>query len=67
MAAEGLARVPDASAVLALERLREQLSATDVVLWNAAGQALASAGTSRFELSPSAQALAQLRTCARRG
>jgi len=62
MAAEGLARVPDASAVLALERLREQLSATDVVLWNAAGQALASAGTSRFEISPSSPGLAQLRT-----
>ena len=61
MAAEGLARVPDASAVLALERLREQLSATDVVLWNAAGQALASAGTSRFEISPSSPGAAQLR------
>ena len=61
MAAESLARVPDASAVLALERLREQLSATDVVLWSAAGQALASAGTSRFDISPSSPGLAQLR------
>ncbi|MDP2418284.1 MAG: ATP-binding protein [Hydrogenophaga sp.] len=61
MAAEGLARVPDASAVLALERLREQLSATDVVLWSSAGQALASAGTSRFDISPSSPGLAQLR------
>jgi nitrogen fixation/metabolism regulation signal transduction histidine kinase len=61
IAAEGLARVPDASAVLALERLREQLSATDIVLWNAAGQALASAGTSRFEISPSSPGPAQLR------
>ena len=61
MAAESLARVPDASAVLALERLREQLSATDVVLWSASGQALASAGTSRFDISPSSPGLAQLR------
>lgn len=61
IAAEGLARVPDASAVLALERLREQLSASDIVLWNAAGQALASAGTSRFEISPRSPGPAQLR------
>lgn len=61
MAAESLARVPDASAVLALERLREQLSATDIVLWSATGQALASAGTSRFDISPSSPGMAQLR------
>jgi len=61
LAAEGLARVPDASAVLALERLREQLSATDVVLWSAAGQSLASAGVSRFNIVPDSPGPAQLR------
>lgn len=62
MAAEQIARVPDASAVLALERLREQLSATDIVLWSASAQALASAGASRFELSPGRPAAALLRS-----
>jgi nitrogen fixation/metabolism regulation signal transduction histidine kinase len=61
LAADGLARVPDASAVLALERLREQLSASDVVLWSASGQALASAGESRFQFSPERPSPAQLR------
>ncbi len=62
LAAEELARVPDASAVLALERLRDQLSASDIVLWNAAGQSLASAGASRFDFSPERPALAVLRS-----
>jgi nitrogen fixation/metabolism regulation signal transduction histidine kinase len=47
-----LAQVPDAAAGLVLERIREQLSASDVILWNAAGNAVASAGQSRFSLSP---------------
>ncbi|MEZ5663562.1 MAG: ATP-binding protein [Burkholderiaceae bacterium] len=59
--ADGLARVSDASAVLALERIREQLGATDLVLWSAGGQALGSSGRSRFELSPQRPSLAQLR------
>jgi nitrogen fixation/metabolism regulation signal transduction histidine kinase len=62
LAAEDLARVPNASAVLALERLREQLAASDVVLWSASGQALASAGESRFDISPERPGLAQLRS-----
>src|SRR6218665_334937 len=36
-AATQLAQVPDAAAGLALERLRDQIGATDMVLWNAAG------------------------------
>ena len=46
---------------LTLERLREQLGATDVVLWSSSGQVLAAAGQSRFELSPSRPSAAQLR------
>jgi nitrogen fixation/metabolism regulation signal transduction histidine kinase len=37
---------------LAMERLREQMDATDVILWSASGQVIASAGQSRFVLSP---------------
>jgi nitrogen fixation/metabolism regulation signal transduction histidine kinase len=46
---------------LTLERLREQFGATDVVLWSAQGQVLASAGASRFVLSPERPTTAQLR------
>ncbi len=51
-AAEDLAREPNATALLTLERLREQLAVSDLVLWSGSGQALATAGTSRFEFSP---------------
>ena len=54
--------VPDAGAGLVLERIREQLGATDVVLWNASGQAVASAGQSRFRLNPERPAVSLLRT-----
>ena len=60
-AANSLSGVSDASAALALERLREQLSASDVVLWTAGGQAIASAGSSRFALSPDRPPVALLR------
>ncbi len=60
--AKDLARVPNASAVLALERLREQLGVSDIVLWNANGQALASSGASRFELNPERPSADQFRT-----
>jgi nitrogen fixation/metabolism regulation signal transduction histidine kinase len=46
---------------LALERLREQLGASDLVLWNASGQLLGSAGQSRFALSPERPSTALLR------
>lgn len=51
-AATQLSEAPDASAGLALERLRTQLSASDVVLWTAAGQVIASVGDSRFKINP---------------
>jgi len=44
--------VSDASLGLTLERLREQLDAEEVIVWNSAGQAIASAGDSRYSLSP---------------
>ncbi len=47
-----LSQVPDASAGLVLERIKDQLGADDVVLWSASAQAIASTGQSRFVLTP---------------
>jgi nitrogen fixation/metabolism regulation signal transduction histidine kinase len=60
-AANGLSGSSNAGAGLAMERLREQLLASDLVLWSANGQALASAGDSRFELNPERPSGALLR------
>ncbi|GKS77349.1 HAMP domain-containing protein [Acidovorax sp. SUPP950] len=51
-ASSQLAQVPDAAAGVVLERIRDQLGASDVVLFSTAGQPVASAGQSRFDLSP---------------
>lgn len=61
-AAGQLAEAPDASAGLALERIRDNLDAEDVVLWGASGQMIASAGRSRFQLNPERPTAQQLRT-----
>ena len=61
VAAVQLADTPDASAPLALERLREQLPANDVLLWSGSGQLIASAGQSRFLLNPERPTTQQLR------
>ena len=61
-AATQISETPDAMAGLALERMRDQLSASDVVLWSASGQMVASVGTSRFTLSPERPASQQLRS-----
>jgi nitrogen fixation/metabolism regulation signal transduction histidine kinase len=60
-AATQLAETPDASAALALERLREQLSANDLILWSGNGQLIATAGQSRFQLNPERPTPQQLR------
>ncbi|MGJ7488757.1 sensor histidine kinase [Variovorax sp. ZT4R33] len=51
-ASNQLADVPDTSAGLVLERVRDQLGASDVVLWTGTGQLIAGAGASRFQLNP---------------
>ena len=56
-----LAEVPDATVGLSLERIRDQLSASDVVLWSASGQLIASAGQSGFQLAPERVTAQQLR------
>jgi nitrogen fixation/metabolism regulation signal transduction histidine kinase len=60
-AAAQLSGVPDTSAGLALERLRDQLAANDVILWGVSGQFIASAGQSRFQLNPERPTAQQLR------
>ncbi|MFZ2739227.1 MAG: ATP-binding protein [Burkholderiaceae bacterium] len=65
LAAEQLTQVSDASAGLALESVREQLGASDVVLWSASGQAIASSGESRFLLSPTRPTAQQFRQARR--
>lgn len=63
-AAQDLAETPNSTAPVALERLREQLGASDVVLWTGSGQLIASVGQSRFQLNPdrpSAQMLRNVR------
>ena len=51
-AATQISETPDGAAALVMERLRDQLSASDVVLWTAAGQVIASVGDSRFKINP---------------
>ncbi len=60
-AAGQLSETGDTSAGLALERIRDQLSASDVVLWSGTGQMIASAGQSRFQLQPERPTPQQLR------
>ncbi|MDB5900468.1 MAG: putative histidine kinase, classic [Ramlibacter sp.] len=60
-AAASLAEANDNSAGLVLERVRDQLGAVDVVLWNGSGQMIASAGQSRFQLNPDRPTAQQLR------
>ena len=57
-----LTDTPDATAGLPLERIRDQLGATDVVLWAASGQLIGGAGQSRFQLNPDRPTTQQFRT-----
>lgn len=60
-ASSQLSQVPDAAAGLVLERMRDQLGAVDLVLWNAAGQAVAGVGQSRYSLNPERPSAQQFR------
>jgi nitrogen fixation/metabolism regulation signal transduction histidine kinase len=60
-AAQELAETPNSTAALALERMREQLGASDVVLWSGSGQLIASAGQSRYQLNPERPSVQTLR------
>ncbi len=61
-AATQLSSVSDAGAPLVLDRLREQLNASDVVLWSGTGNLIASVGQSRFSLTPEKPTAQQFRT-----
>ena len=61
-AASQVLEAPDAAAGLLLERLRDQLSASDVVLWASSGQVIASVGDSRFTINPERPAAQLFRT-----
>ena len=61
VAAERLAESPERSQPLALERLREQLSAQEVAVLGPTGQLLASAGSSASVLGPDRPSTALLR------
>ncbi len=61
-AATQLSETPEAMTGLALERLRDQFAASDVVLWSASGQVVGSAGETRFVLQPERPSTQQLRS-----
>ncbi len=63
--AQSLVDTSNASAGLALERIRDQLGASEVSLWGQGGQLIASAGASPFSINPerpSAQTLREARS-----
>jgi len=66
-ASSTLAETPDALAALSLEPLRGQLRATDLTLWSASGRLIASAGQSRFELTPDRPSPQMLRSLRAQG
>jgi nitrogen fixation/metabolism regulation signal transduction histidine kinase len=53
--------LPDASVGIALDRIKDQLGADDVVLWSMSSQAVASAGESLYKINPERPTPAQLR------
>ena len=61
VAARRLSGLSDVAASLELDRIREQLSGQDAILWSATGQLIGSAGTSRFQLNPDRPTQQQLR------
>ncbi len=60
-AASQLSESPDAGAGIAMERIVDQLSATDATLWTSTGTLLASAGQARIQLTPDKPTPAQFR------
>ena len=61
LAGAQLSQVSDAGAAIILERIRDQLGATDIVLWSSSGRAIATAGKSQFDLQPERPSAQQLR------
>jgi nitrogen fixation/metabolism regulation signal transduction histidine kinase len=61
IAATQLADTQDTSATLPLERVREQLGASDLMLWSASGQLISAVGQSRYQLNPDRPSQQQFR------
>lgn len=61
VAAGRLSDMSDGAASLELERIREQLSVQDALLWSASGQLIGSAGASRYQINPDRPTAQQLR------
>lgn len=66
-AAAQLAQVPDAAAGLVLERIRDQLGATDAALWSSSGTLLSIVGQSKFQLDAERPGAQQLRMVRQQG
>jgi nitrogen fixation/metabolism regulation signal transduction histidine kinase len=62
VAARRLAEMSDVAASLELDRISEQFSGQDAILWSSSGQLLGSAGTSRYQINPDRPTPQQLRT-----
>ena len=67
VAATQLSDVPDVSAGIALEKMREQIGVSDAVLWTASGRMVASAGQSRFQIRPERPAPVQFKEARQKG
>ena len=66
-AATQLSGNTDSGAALSLERLAEQLGASDIVLWSSSGKMIASAGKSRYDINPERPSVQQLRLARNQG
>ena len=60
--AQQLSDTQNASVGLPLERAREQLGASDLMLWSASGQLISAAGQSRYQLNPDRPTQQQFRS-----
>lgn len=61
VAARRLSELSDVAASLELDRIREQVSGQDALLWSSTGQLIGSAGLSRFQINPERPTQQQLR------
>ncbi len=61
VAAAQLQDAPDVMATLTLERLREQVGGSELLLWGATGQLLASAGQTSYQINPERPSAQQFR------
>jgi nitrogen fixation/metabolism regulation signal transduction histidine kinase len=61
VAARRLSDLSDVAASLELERIREQVSGQDALLWSATGQLIGSTGSSRYQINPDRPTQQQLR------